>query len=89
MFLNQSAEFTCETDGDHPSWRVNGKFLNRLPPEMRNDINDTTPGKLILEAKAEYNGTKVMCVVAPLDGPSDGPSVESENVTLTIIGIPL
>ena len=72
------------------TWTVNGILLERLPPEIRSDVvvsETNTPEGTIVEvltipARAEYNGTRVQCLVAELGGSSD----ESENATLTIQG---
>ena len=83
--------FTCETVGDVATWRVNGILLRSLPPEIRSDLVDsetntdegTIVEELTIPARAEYNGTRVQCLVLILGGSSD----ESENATLRIQGI--
>ena len=73
------------------TWRVNGTILQSLPPEIRNDVvvspTNTPEGSVVEEltipARAEYNGTRVQCVVLRFGGSSD----ESENATLRIQGI--
>ena len=89
-FLDQSAEFTCETDGGLPGWRINGTVLQDLPPEIHNDLDvssttpeDTTVVVLTIPARAKYNGTKIQCFVLGFGGDSE----ESENVKLEIQGI--
>ena len=82
--------FTCETDGGFSGWRINGTQLQDLPPEIRNDVvisvtntaEGSTVENLTIPARAEYNGTRVQCLVGIFGGPSD----ESENVTLKIQG---
>ena len=82
--------FTCETDGDVTTWRVNGIILQSLPPEIRSDLliseTNTPEGTIVEEltipARAEYNGTRFQCLVVIIGGSSD----LSENATLTIQG---
>ena len=82
--------FTCETVGGVTTWRVNGTILESLPPEIRNVLvvsPTTTPEGTIVEeltipARAEFNGTRVQCLVGIFGGSSD----ESENATLRIQG---
>ena len=90
VFLNQSAVFTCETDGGKSDWKVNGTILQELPRAIEMDLE--TPGantaegtrleNLTIPARAEYNGTRVSCLVLELGGPL----TESANVTLRIQG---
>ena len=91
VFLNQSAVFTCETVGGALSWVVNGTQREVLPDEIRRDlmiisetINDggSTVQSLTIPARAEYNGTRVQCLVFSLSGSAD----LSENATLLIQG---
>ena len=86
--------FTCETvGGDAATWRVNGTILQSLPPEIHSDVDvsptntdeGTVVEKFTIPARAEYNGTKVQCLVGIFGGSSL--SDESENATLTIQGI--
>ena len=89
VFLDQSAEFTCETDGGLSGWRMNGTLLEDLPPEIHSDLSvsvtNTAEGSrvevLTIPARAEYNGTRVQCLVLGF-----GSFVESENATLKIQG---
>ena len=82
--------FTCETVGGLTGWRVNGIILQSLPPEIRSDVvvseTNTPEGtrveELTIPARAEYNGTRVQCLVLGFGGSSD----ESENATLRIQG---
>ena len=83
--------FTCETVGGTPSWIVNGTQREVLDPEIRRDlviseetVNDggRTEQDLTIPARAEYNGTRVQCVVLSLSG-----SDLSENATMIIQGI--
>ena len=83
--------FTCETDGGGlTGWRVNGIILQSLPPEIRSDLlssgtntdEGTVVEELTIPARAEYNGTRVQCLVGIFGGSSD----ESENATLRIQG---
>ena len=89
MLLDQSAVFTCETDGDASTWTVNGTLLNVLPPEIRDELesmsSNTPEGSTILSltipARAEYNGTTVQCLAVNVGAGF----VESAFATLTII----
>ena len=82
--------FTCETDGGVFGWKINGTLLEGLPPEIRSDVmisvtntpEGSTVESLTIPARAEYNGTRVQCLVGIFGGSSD----ESENVTLEIQG---
>ena len=83
--------FTCETDGGGlTGWRVNGTSLESLPPKIHNDLHisgsNTNEGTrvetLTIPARAEYNGTRVQCLVLSLSG-----SDQSENATMIIQGI--
>ena len=63
--------------------------LEQSSPEIRADIStvtNTSEGMtmetLTIPAKAQYNGTRVQCVVFALSG-----SVQSDNATLKIQGI--
>ena len=69
--------FTCETVGGVLSWVVNGTQREVLPDEIRRDlvtseetVNDggRTEQSLTIPARAEYNGTRVQCVVLSLSG---------------------
>ena len=90
VFLNQSAVFTCETDGGISGWRVNGTFLDDLPPAIEMDLviigantaEGTRLASLTIPARAEYNGTRVSCFVQRLGGSF----MESANVTLKTQG---
>ena len=89
VFLNQSAVFTCETDGGSTGWSVNGTILDELPPAIEMDLEiigaNTAEGtrlaNLTIPARAEYNGTIVSCSVQ-----QRGSFDESANVTLRIQG---
>ena len=91
VFQEQVAGFTCETDGGLSGWRINGTVLQELPPEIHDDldvsVSTTAEGSrveiLTIPARAEYNGTKIQCLVLKIGGHS----AESENVTLTVQGI--
>ena len=83
--------FTCETVGGALSWVVNGTQRELIDPEMRRDlmiseetVNDggRTEQSLTIPARAEYNGTRVQCLVFSLSG-----SDQSENATMIIQGI--
>ena len=70
-------------------WRVNGIAINRLPSDIRDDLvitqvrdGDNEVFTLTITGKAEYNGTRVQCVVG-----GGGVERESENATLNIQGI--
>ena len=91
VYLNKTAVFTCKTSGGLSGWRVNGILRQNLQPKIQNDIkvsetsilNGTTVEELSIVARAEYNGTRVQCVITELGGSHD----ESENATLEIQGI--
>ena len=90
VFLGQSAVFTCETDGGLSVWRINRTLLEDLPHELHSDLRvsetNTAEGtrvvRLTIPARAEYNGTKVQCLVGILGGGSS----ESENAKMKIQG---
>ena len=90
VFLDQSAEFTCETDGGISTWRINGTLLQDLPPEIHSDLDalvtNTAEGtrveRLTIPARAEYNGTRVQCLVLGFGGGS----AASGNATLKVQG---
>ena len=90
VFLNQSAVFTCETDGGISGWRVNGTLSGDLPPAVQNILEfsstntdeGTTLLKLTIPARAECNNTRVQCV----SGTFGGSSVESETAILKVQG---
>ena len=85
--------FICETVGGLTGWRINGTLLRNLPPEIGNDLvvlptstpEGTRVEELTIPARAEYNETRVQCLVLGFGGSSD----ESENATLRIQGIHL
>ena len=83
--------FTCETVGGVLSWIVNGTQREVIGPEIRRDlviseetVNDggSTVQDLTIPARAEYNGTRVQCLVLSLSG-----SKLSENATMIIQGM--
>ena len=89
VFLDQSAVFTCETVDGALSWVVNGTQREVIDPEIRRDLmiseiitdGGHTVENLTIPARAEYNGTRVQCLVFSLSG-----SDQSENATLLIQG---
>ncbi|CAI8019347.1 hypothetical protein GBAR_LOCUS11635 [Geodia barretti] len=90
VFLNQSAVFTCETDRGLAGWRLNGTILEDLSPEIHDDLEvstlNTAQGSrvenLTIRARAEYNGTRVQCLVIVFGSPS----VNSRSANLKIQG---
>ena len=83
--------FTCVVHGAplYQYWRVNGTPFGSLQSDIRDNIKITqvTVGgdeefTLKISGKAEYNGTRVQCVVV-----EEGGQKESENSTLSIQGI--
>ena len=79
--------FVCEVDGGFSAWKVNGTPSNSLELEIRRDLvipqqQVTEEGniliQLIIPARAEYNGTRVQCVIPG--------SQESKNVTMNVQG---
>ena len=86
VFLNQPAVFTCETRGGITLWRVNGtqrELLLPILPDLVLSGEGTAVQTLTIPARAQYNGTRVQCLSVIYGGPS----MESDNVTLTIQGI--
>ena len=93
VFLNHDGMFTCETNGgEHTVWRLNGKRIADVSPDIQEDLNfdhdgpeSTGSGLFIMNitARTMYNGTTVQCVT----GDVGGMSVESEIVTMKIQGI--
>ena len=90
-FLDQSAVFTCETDGGISTWRINRTLSGDLSPAVHNDlefsytntVEGTTLLTLTIPARAEYNNTRVQCVT----GTFGGPVVESETAILNVQGM--
>ena len=88
--MDLPATFVCESDDGFSSWSINGILLETLPPEIEEDIvvseTNTLQGtrveELTIPARAEYNGTRVQCLVFTVDGPR----AESGNATLVIQG---
>ena len=83
--------FTCETIGGTPSWVVNRTQREVIDPEIIRDLmiseetiidGGSTVQDLTIPARAEYNGTRVQCLVFSLSG-----SDQSENATMIIQGI--
>ena len=92
VFIDQSAVFTCETDGGLPGWRVNGTLLQDLPPDIRSDLvvletntdEGSTLEQITIPARAEYNTTKIQCLALAV---AFSGSEESENATIIIQGV--
>jgi hypothetical protein len=90
VFLNESAVFTCETDGGLSGWSLNGTILEYLSPEIHRDLKvsklNTAQGSrvenLTIPARAEYNGTRFQCLVVALSHPT----LHSESALLKIQG---
>ena len=92
VFLNHEGMFTCEANGgDYTVWRLNGKRIADLSPDIEEDLNfahdgseGTGSGLFIMNiiARSMYNGTTVQCVT----GDAGSMTVESEIVTMTIQG---
>ena len=93
--LDQSVVFTCETDGGFSGWEINRTVAEDLPPAVGSDLelfstitkNGTTLLRLTIPARAEYNNTRVQCVVVKLGDPPV--EVENEAAILKIQGITL
>ena len=93
VFLNREGMFTCETNGgDYTIWRVDGKSITDISPDVQEDLNFAHNGSggagsglfmMNITARSLYNGTTVQCVT----GDVGGMTVESEIVTMTIQGI--
>ena len=67
---------------------MNGTPFNLLPPDIRDDLDtgqvtvgDRVEFFLTIPGRAEYNGTRLQCVVR-----YGGGEIESENATLNIQG---
>ena len=91
-FLEQLAVFSCETTGGITSWIINGTLLELLPSNIQRELLEppgiNTPDgtrleNLTIPARAEYNGTRVQCVVFTADGLT---AIESESATFRIQG---
>ena len=77
--------FRCEVTGGHVSWNVNGKPTTDETSIAPDDLDivfeiGNPLVKLTIIARAEYNGTKVKCVV------NGGLSGRSESASLTVQG---
>ena len=91
VFLDDDAGFSCLTDVDYTAhWRLNETEYDDLPSQLQHDLiisSESTADygvfSLSIVARAEYNGTRVQCVVES----DDGHSVVSDNATLTIQGM--
>ena len=91
VYSQESAVFTCETDGGLSGWRVNGTLLQNLQPEIHDDLklsmvntaNGSTVENLTIPAKNIYNGTAVQCLVLAFGSPS----INSEHAILKIQGM--
>ena len=84
--------FKCVTAGQDylTGWKLNGTLWQDLPPEIESKTklqainhNGTRLEYLRIEARVEYNGTLVQCLILSTDGFS---MLESENATLTVLG---
>ena len=89
VYLNQTAVFTCETNGHFSYWMLNGTLLYDLPPgDWSQGSAYTAAWTILIElsiiARAEYNGTIVECLTVLWIGRQ--PLVETENATLNIQG---
>ena len=90
VFLDNSAFFSCLTrGGSNALWRLNGTDYEDLPSELRNDLvtsNGSTSLSefidLIILSRAEYNETRVQCVIEN----GDGDSVVSDTAILYLQG---
>ena len=86
VFLDDSAFFSCFTRGGSSTyWKLNGTDYDDLPSEIRDDLatsNGSTSLSdfidLTIIARAEYNETRVQCVVED--------SIISDAATLYIQG---
>ena len=82
--------FTCETDGGISNWIVNGSLPEALPSNISESLNTSkcitnngsTILELVIQARAEYNGTIIFqCLVV------ESGSSTAQSATLTIQGI--
>ena len=91
VFLDDDAFFFCVTRGSSSfHWRLNGTDYNNLPSDVQDDlVIDSSSSalsellELIITARAEYNETRVQCVIES----NDKDSVVSNTATLYIQGI--
>ena len=91
VFLDDDAVFFCVTRGTSSfHWRLNGTDYNNLSSDVQDDLTifNVSTGlaeliDLIITARAEYNETRVQCVIES----NDGESVVSNTATLYIQGI--
>lgn len=89
VYLDQSAEFTCEIAGGLSGWKVNGTKLEDLPPEVEKDMETTDPSTgngtilstLTIPARAKYDGTTFQCLSIKY-----GSSTPSKTATLRVQG---
>ena len=94
VFLNRTANFTCETDGgDSTVFIINGMRYTDLSGKQKKELehkqsyvngSNTELFTLTIPARVEYNGTTVQCVTGDHERI---PVVKSENATLMIQGI--
>ena len=83
--------FTCETDGGISNWIVNGSLPEALPSIVHESLNisdsitnnESTIIELVIQARAEYNGTEFQCLVVEMGRPP----AKSDIVILMIQGI--
>ena len=90
ILINQTAVFTCVTHSVplYVIWRVNGTDYNKLPFDIRGDLEilqETVEVNekytLTILGRAEYNGTSLQCVAE--EGSVER---ESKNATLVVQG---
>ena len=91
VFLDDDAFFLCLTRGSSSSyWRLNGIDYNVLSSDVQDDLIVSSSSSaqselldLTITARAEYNETRVQCVIES----NDGDSIVSDTATLYIQGI--
>ena len=62
VFLDQEANFTCEANGTHTDWKINGTTYNSQTAEARGDMNKDYAMKLTIYNTSKYNNTEVQCL---------------------------
>ena len=88
MSVGTEAVFTCRhANATIIQWRVNGSFVGTDPPiditpGITRNENGTLVDTLTIIARAEYNGTTVVCVAQFYDGTPD-----EESMTVTLLGV--
>ena len=91
VFLDDDAFFSCLTQSSSSSyWRLNGTDYNELSSDVQDDLIVSSASSaqselldLTITARAEYNETRVQCVIES----NDGDSIVSDTAILYIQGM--